>query len=61
MRRRGARIYELNAVIRLARLLKDNRREEARQLLASVYDWFSEGFDAPVLQEAHALLHELVQ
>jgi tetratricopeptide (TPR) repeat protein len=60
-RRRGARIYELNAATRLARLFKDSKREEARQLLASVYDWFTEGFDAPVLRDAEALLHELAQ
>jgi predicted ATPase len=44
----------------LARLLGDHgRREEARELLAPVYDWFTEGFDTTDLQEAKALLAEL--
>jgi hypothetical protein len=32
---------------------------EARQMLAEIYDWFTEGFDTPNLQEARALLQEL--
>jgi hypothetical protein len=35
------------------------RPTEARELLAPVYDWFTEGFDAPDLREAKALLGEL--
>jgi predicted ATPase len=35
------------------------KRDEARDLLATVYGWFTEGFDTPVLQEANALLDEL--
>jgi predicted ATPase len=43
-----------------AGLLRDQgRREEARALLAPVYDWFTEGFDRPNLKEARALLDEL--
>ena len=34
-------------------------RAEARDLLAPVYNWFTEGLDTPVLQEAKALLNEL--
>ena len=35
------------------------RRDEARELLAPVYDWFTEGFDTRDLREAKALLEEL--
>ena len=38
---------------------QQGKREEARQLLAEVYDWFTEGFDTADLQEAKALLEEL--
>jgi hypothetical protein len=44
----------------LARLWRDQgKRDEARDLLAPVYGWFTEGFGTPVLQEARALLEEL--
>ena len=44
----------------LARLWRDQgKRTEARDLLAPVYNWFTEGFDTPVLQEAKALLEQL--
>ena len=44
----------------LARLWPDQgKREEARNLLAPVYDWFTEGFDTLDLKEAKALLDEL--
>jgi hypothetical protein len=36
------------------------KRTEARDLLAPVYNWFTEGFDTPVLQDAKALLDQLV-
>jgi predicted ATPase len=46
----------------LARLWqKQGKREEARQMLAEIYGWFSEGFDTADLQEAKALLDELQQ
>jgi predicted ATPase len=35
------------------------KRTEARDLLAPIYDWFTEGFDTPVLQEAKVLLDQL--
>jgi hypothetical protein len=38
---------------------QQGKREEARQLLAEVYDWFTEGFDTADLHEAKALLEEL--
>ena len=44
----------------LSRLWKEQgKQEEARQMLAKIYDWFSEGFDTPDLIEAKALLEEL--
>jgi predicted ATPase len=43
-----------------ARLWRDQgKRKEARDLLAPVYGWFTEGFDTPDLKEANALLDEL--
>jgi tetratricopeptide (TPR) repeat protein len=56
----SAKLYQLRASISLARLWHDQgRRAEAHNLLAPIYGWFTEGFDAPVLQEAKALLDEL--
>jgi len=44
----------------LARLLRDaNLRDEARAMLAEIYNWFTEGFDTADLKEAKALLDEL--
>jgi predicted ATPase len=44
----------------LSRLRKEQgKREEARQLLVEIYDWFTEGFETHDLQEAKALLEEL--
>jgi len=55
-----ARAYELRAAMGLARLWRDQRkRDEARELLAPVYGWFTEGFDTRDLKEAKALLGEL--
>jgi hypothetical protein len=36
------------------------KRTEPRDLLAPIYDWFTEGFDKPVLKKAKALLEQLV-
>jgi predicted ATPase len=59
-RRQRAKSWELRATISLARLWRrQGRTNEARQLLAEVYGWFTEGFDTPDLQEARALLDEL--
>ena len=50
----------MRAAASLARLRRDqDRRIEARDLLAPVYGWFTEGFDTPDLKEAAALLDEL--
>ena len=59
-RTQQAKSYELRASMSLARLWGDQgRRAEARDLLAPVYGWFTEGFDTPDLKEAKALLDEL--
>ena len=59
-RRRSAKSFELRSTLRLARLLRDtNRREEARAMLAEIYNWFTEGFDTADLKDAKALLDEL--
>jgi predicted ATPase len=51
---------ELRASISLARLwCKQGKRGEARDLLASCYNWFTEGFGTPNLKEAKGLLEEL--
>jgi class 3 adenylate cyclase/predicted ATPase len=56
----GAKLWELRAAASLAWLRRDQGREaEARDLLAPVYGWFTEGFDTPDLKEAKALLDEL--
>jgi predicted ATPase len=59
-REQGARSFELCAATSLARLWRDQgKRAEARDLLAPVYAWFTEGFDTPDLIDAKALLKEL--
>jgi predicted ATPase len=59
-RRQQARSLELRAATSLARLWRDQgKQEEARELLAPVYGWFTEGFDTRDLKEAKALLDEL--
>jgi class 3 adenylate cyclase/predicted ATPase len=58
--RQQARQWELRAAVSLARLWGDqNRQAEARDLLAPIYGWFTEGFGTPDLKEAKALLDEL--
>jgi predicted ATPase len=58
--RQSARFWELRAALDLSRLWRDQgKRSEARDLLAPIYGWFTEGFDTPVLQEAKSLLDEL--
>jgi hypothetical protein len=57
-----ARSLELRAVLDLVGLLRDQgKRTEARDLLAPVYNWLTEGFDTPVLKEAKALLEQLTE
>jgi len=53
----GARGFELRAALSLARLLRDRGDDwDAREVLAPVYGWFTEGFDTADLREAKALL-----
>ena len=55
-----AKLWELRAAASLARLRRDQgRHADARDLLAPVYGWFTEGFDTPDLKEAKALLDEV--
>jgi predicted ATPase len=59
-RQQGARLFELRAAVSLARLLKQQgKTDEARQMLAEIYGWFTEGFDTADLKEAKAVLVEL--
>jgi len=56
----SANLWELSAAMSLARLWRDRgKRSEARELLAPMCDWFTEGLGTPILQEAKALLDEL--
>jgi tetratricopeptide (TPR) repeat protein len=56
-RRQRAKYWELRAATSLARLWRDQgKRTEARDLLAPIYNWFTEEFDTPDLKEAKALL-----
>jgi len=59
-REQEAKLWELRAAASLARLRCDRGRGAvARDLLAPVHGWFTEGFDTPDLQEAKALLDAL--
>jgi predicted ATPase len=59
-RQQQAKSWELRASISLARLWRDQGKvQQARELLAPVYGWFTEGFDTRDLKEAKALLEEL--
>ena len=59
-RQQQAKSWELRAAMSMARLWRDQgKRDEARDLLAPVYGWFTEGFDTLDLKEAKALLEEL--
>jgi predicted ATPase len=59
-RDQSARSLELRAAAGLARLWRDQgKRTEARDLLAPIYGWFTEGMDTPLLRGAKALLDEL--
>jgi predicted ATPase len=56
----NAKSWELRATTSLARLLAhEGRRNEARAMLAEIYNWFTEGFDTADLKDAKALLEEL--
>jgi predicted ATPase len=58
--RQSAKLFQLRASSSLARLWRDQgKRGEARDLLGPIYNWFTEGFDAPDLKDAKTLLDEL--
>jgi predicted ATPase len=58
--RQNAKFWELRAAMSMAWLWRDQgKRQQARDLLAPVYGWFTEGFDTRDLKEAKALLDEL--
>jgi predicted ATPase len=59
-RQQEAKSWELRAAMSMARLWRDQgRQDEARELLAPIYGWFTEGFDTLDLKEAKALLDDL--
>ena len=59
-RQQQAKSWELRAAMSMARLWRDQGKvQQARDLLAPVYGWFTEGFDTRDLKEAKALLEEL--
>jgi predicted ATPase len=59
-RRQQAKALELRAALSLSRLWQQQgQRQAARELLAPIYGWFTEGFDTTDLQEAQVLLAEL--
>ena len=59
-RQQQAKSWELRAAMSMARLWRNQgKRDEARDLLAPVYGWFTEGFDTLDLKEAKVLLDEL--
>jgi len=61
-RRQSSKSWELRATTSLARLLaKQHERDEARVMLAEIYNWFSEGFDTLDLKDAKALLDQLAR
>jgi predicted ATPase len=59
-RKQQAKSWELRAAMSMARLWRDQGKpQHARELLAPIYGWFTEGFDSTDLKEAKALLDEL--
>ena len=59
-RQQQAKSWELRTTMSMARLWRDQgRQDEARELLAPVYGWFTEGFETRDLKEAKTLLDEL--
>lgn len=61
-RKQQAKSWELRSAMSMARLWRDQgKRNEARDLLAPVYGWFSEGFNTLDMKQAKAMLDELAQ
>ena len=60
--RQDAKMWELRSTVSLARLWQQQgKHEESRQMLAEIFDWFTEGFDTPDLRDAKTLLDELTK
>jgi predicted ATPase len=61
-RKQRAKSWELRATMSLARLLdKQGNLDEARAMLAEIYNWFTEGFDTADLKDVKALLEEFAR
>jgi len=61
-RKQQAKSWELRAATSMARLWRgQSKRQQARDLLAPIYGWFTEGFDTLHLKQAKALLDDLAQ
>jgi predicted ATPase len=59
-RQQQAKSWELRAAMNMARLWRDQgKRQQARELLAPIYGWFTEGFSTLDLKDAKALINEL--
>jgi predicted ATPase len=59
-RNQQAKSFELRTATNLARLWQQQgKRQEAHNLLAPIYNWFTEGFDTAALKDAKALIEEL--
>ena len=59
-RRIGSKAYELRATgSRAGIIAKQGNRDEARAMLAEIYNWFTEGFDTADMKDAKALLEQL--
>jgi len=59
-RAQRAKSWELRAATSLARLwLHQGKHDEARDLLAPIYSWFTEGLDTPILREARTVLEQI--
>ena len=59
-REQGSRLWQLRCATDLAELLRNQGEpDRAREMLAPVYDWFTEGLDSPDLRDARVLLDEL--
>lgn len=59
-RKQQAKMLELRATVSFARLWQQQgKKDEARQMLAEIYNWFTEGFNTMDLREARALLDSL--
>jgi predicted ATPase len=60
-RKQSAKSWKLRATTSLARLLANQgRRDEASEMLAEIYNWFTEGFDTADLIDAKSLLEEII-